>query len=84
MTSSEEKHELFRRKVAWELKFKEHKDVTMTAPGAYESKVTVTIVTDKGELHVMPGYPIRFDDPDELQAGVIPIPWDRVRDIRIG
>ena len=80
MTSRKEK----RRRVAWEVKFKEHKDVTMTALGAYKSKVTVTIVTDKDELHVKPGYPIRFDDPDELQAGVIPIPWDRVRDIRIG
>jgi hypothetical protein len=80
MTSRKEK----RRRVAWEVKFKEHKDVTMTALGAYKSKVTVTIVTDKDELYVMPGYPIRFDDPDELQAGVILIPWNRVRDIRIG
>ena len=84
MTSREEKHELFRRKTAWEVKFKEHKDVTMTAPGAYVSKVTVTVVTDKGELDVEPGYPIRFDDPDELEAGMMPIPWNRVRDIRIG
>ncbi len=48
MTSRKEK----RRRVAWEVKFKEHKDVTMTALGAYKSKVTVTIVTDKDELYV--------------------------------
>ncbi len=80
MTSRKEK----RRRVAWEVKFKEHKDVTMTASGAYVSKVTVTVVTEKGELHVKPGYPIRFDDPDELEAGMMPIPWDRVKDIKIG
>jgi len=80
MASRKEK----RRRVAWKVKFKEHKDVTMTPLGAYKSKVTVTIVTDKGEVQVMPGYPIRFDNPDELQVGVIPIPWNSVRDIRIG
>ena len=78
MTSREDKHELFGRKTTWEVKFKEHKDVTTTGPGTYESRVPVTVVLDKGEWPVKPGDQIRFDDPDELQAGVIPIAWDRV------
>ncbi len=84
MTNSEEKHKLFRRKTAWEVKFKEHKDVTMAGTGTYVSKVRVTVVTEKGELHVKPGDQIKFDDPDELEAGMMPIPWDRVKDIKIG
>ncbi len=83
MMSREEKHELFRR-VAWEVKFKEHKEITRTEPGTYVSKVTVTVVTDKGEWPVKPGHPIRFDDPIELHAGVTQISWERVKDIKIG
>jgi len=83
MTSREEQHRLFGRRTAWEVKFKEHKDVDMTGPGTYVSKVTVTVVTDKGEWSVKPGDPIRLDDPIELHVGGTQFSWENVRDIRI-
>jgi len=47
------------------------------------SKVTVTVVTDKGEWSVKPGDPIRLDDPIELHVGGTQFSWENVRDIRI-